>query len=263
MFRVLNQLLFFHIRSGLVRKPSKIHSSSKCQRVPNGISPSIQHHGRPPAESIIKDKIYLPNPPPILPPVRRTSASKKNRHMSNSSYESATAPFDPLVDHASYSAHINHRRKLPSLKPDASNQMTHLVQQHEQSEGSSREDIRVSSRSRRRVLKPLQNSDPHIDKLNSASFQEHNIVPPATAERLSKRNSDLDSYSRLLNWTHQAQDASTSSSRHNFEGIRAVSRVTPELKLSSRLVKKKFLLLLLPKILRMKEHCLAFNRPFN
>jgi len=222
-------------RSGLTRKPSKIRSSSKGQRVPNSISPFIQHQERPPPESIIKDKIYLPNPPPILPPVRRTmSASKKNRHMSSSSHESTTTSFDPLVDHASYSAHINHHRKLPSLKQDTSNHVTRLIQQHEQNESSSREDIRVSSRSRRRVLKPLQNSDHHSDKLDSSTFQEHNIGPPATAERLSKRSSDLDSYSRLLNWTQQAQDIGTSSSIHNFEGIRA-SRVTPELKLSSRL----------------------------
>ena len=191
-----------------------------------------------------------------MPPVRRTmSASKKNRHLSSSSHEFTTTSFDPLVDHPSYSAHINHHRKLPSLKPDTSNHVTRLIQQHEQNESSSREDIRVSSRSRRRVLKPLQNSDHHSDKSDSSTFQEHNIGPPATAERLSKRSSDLDSYSRLLNWTQQAQDIGSSSSIHNFEGIRT-SRVTPELKLSSRLVRKYFVLNCY-RVFNVKEHSLS------
>lgn len=228
-----------NIRSG--QKSSKIHSSSKGQRVPSSLSPFIQHQDRPPAESIIKDKIYLPNPPPVLPPVRRTSASKKNQHVSSNSHESKTTSFDPLVDHASYSARINHR-KLPSLKPETSNQVTRVIKQYDQIEGSSKEDIRISSRSRRRVLKPLQSIDHHSDKTNNSYVQDNHIGPPATAERLSKKNSDHDSYSRLLNWTHQPKDISNSNSKHNFEGIRAVPRVTPDLKLSSRLVRKVFLL---------------------
>ena len=219
-----------------MHKPSTIRSS-KGQRVPNSVSPFIQH--RPPTDGLIRDKIYLPNPPPVLPPVRRTSASKKHRHVSRGDHES-TPPSDLLANHASYSAHINHHRKLPSLQQqDASNQATRSIQQQEKNDSTSRDDIRMH---RRRVLKPLQNTDHHSNKSDSPSYQEH-VLPSATTERITRNNSDFDSYSRLLNWTHETNDINISNTKHNLDGIRAVSRgkrVTPELKLSSRLVRNVF-----------------------
>ena len=215
---------YFSNRSGLIRTPSSTCSSQGRRLVKNTAISPVQHT----STVHLNNLHHIPNPP-LLPPVHRTSKSNLTKGFSPSPPTMAS-DIEPGC-----SSCTQQRRKLPSLQ-NMSDRVARLSQKSRE-----KSDLHRANRSRRRILKPLSNSDSNSDKSDiTFQHQEQSIDP------FNVKNTGLESYSNLLNRVRPpSKENVTSKSPHNGISSTSIGRkkTTPELRLSSKFVILKFLFL--------------------
>lgn len=165
---------------------------------------------------ITQDTSFQLPHPPVLPPVRR-----------NSKAGIPTSPlsikYDNQKDCSSACSSCTQRRKLPSIH-DMSERISRLNKSREKGE------LRLGSRSRRHVLKPLGN----IEK--DGIFDELTGGDPPLPE-IGSTSAEVESYKKLLSWMQpKSNDSLSETSKSGGPGTISMSkRNTPELSISSRL----------------------------
>jgi len=218
-------------RSGLVRTPSSTCSSQGRRLIKNTtISPVIpvQQVSTSNIDSLSHKIIHMPNPP-VLPPVTRASKSNLNKKLTPTPPPMASAHSHMHTERASASSVTQQqRRKLPSLQ-DMSDRMARLNQKSRE-----KSDLHLASRSRRRVLKPLNTSDNNSDK--SGPLSQHHEQSKRGNEAYKTYNTELDSYTKLLNWVQPPGTTENDSSHTTISSTSITQKkTTPELRLSSKL----------------------------
>lgn len=210
---------------------------------------------------------HIPHPPPpLVPSTNKTSGDTTTQLLSSSNRNSVVTPPTNTSENeignqsngrsSSACSSCKHRKKLPGGLQDISERVSR-IKSREKAGGIGRDcsGVRTSGRTRRHVLKPLnestsngQNSDNHTvaerlpeDNVTGSSLRSFGGVIKENCQLpdiFNSSSSDLASYKSLLNWA-RPKSSGKSREKNNSIALRPISKArkkTPELKLSSKLV---------------------------